>query len=137
MSLSFPLLVTVVPLYAVNYTPAGDGDARGQTAEDRTEVKGTAEAGAAPSFDVNWFSDGGICANLPVHFFNAALPTRPTFAIDLENFRSGARRRLTKLKTAIFQSETIRACCGPGRSSPPPAMKLSPASKRSGRSCPR
>lgn len=35
---------------------------------------------------MNWFSDGGICANLPVHFFDAPLPTRPTFAIDLESF---------------------------------------------------
>jgi hypothetical protein len=40
----------------------------------------------APAFEKNWFSDGGICANLPVHFFDSPLPTRPTFAIDLQAF---------------------------------------------------
>ena len=39
-----------------------------------------------PNFDVNWFSDGGLAANLPVHFFDSPLPTRPTFAIDLAPF---------------------------------------------------
>ncbi|MGH8827353.1 MAG: hypothetical protein ACRDVZ_07075, partial [Jiangellaceae bacterium] len=33
-----------------------------------------------------WFSDGGIASNLPVHFFDTPLPTRPTFAIDLAPF---------------------------------------------------
>jgi len=32
---------------------------------------------------VNWFSDGGICSNFPIHFFDAWLPTRPTFGINL------------------------------------------------------
>ena len=58
MSLSFPLLLSAVPLWAVDY---------GGT--DR----------AAPV----WFSDGGITSNFPVHFFDALLPTRPTFAINL------------------------------------------------------
>lgn len=31
----------------------------------------------------NWFSDGGICSNFPIHFFDGWLPTRPTFAINL------------------------------------------------------
>ena len=39
-----------------------------------------------PVFDVNWFSDGGLTANLPVQFFDSPLPTRPTFAIDLAGF---------------------------------------------------
>lgn len=34
----------------------------------------------------NWFSDGGICSNFPVHFFDAWVPSRPTFAIDLQPF---------------------------------------------------
>ena len=29
---------------------------------------------AKPQFDVNWFSDGGLTANLPVHFFDARCP---------------------------------------------------------------
>jgi hypothetical protein len=31
----------------------------------------------------NWFSDGGICSNFPIHFFDAWLPTHPTFGINL------------------------------------------------------
>jgi hypothetical protein len=31
-----------------------------------------------------WFSDGGICSNFPVHFFDSPLPSRPTFAINLK-----------------------------------------------------
>jgi|GEM_PF-596051 len=31
----------------------------------------------------NWFSDGGICSNFPIQFFDAWLPTRPTFGVIL------------------------------------------------------
>jgi hypothetical protein len=30
-----------------------------------------------------WFSDGGACSNLPIHFFDGLIPARPTFAINL------------------------------------------------------
>ena len=63
MSLSFPLLLSAVPLYAV----------------DRSRGKD-----AVP--ELCWFSDGGICSNFPVHFFDGALPTRPSFAINLKPF---------------------------------------------------
>ncbi|BBY62815.1 patatin-like phospholipase family protein [Mycolicibacterium helvum] len=92
MSLSFPLLITAVPLYAVNYSLEANRTARAaadawlQANPHATSAEGAAALGTAPTFDVNWFSDGGICANLPVHFFDAPLPTRPTFAIDLESF---------------------------------------------------
>lgn len=32
---------------------------------------------------MNWFTDGGICSNFPIHFFDRWLPTRPTFGINL------------------------------------------------------
>ena len=67
MSLSFPFLISAVPLHAVDYADNG---------------------GTAPRFGVHWFSDGGICSNLPVHFFDRPLPLRPTFAIDLAAFPS-------------------------------------------------
>ena len=31
----------------------------------------------------NVFSDGGICSNFPIHFFDSWLPTRPTFGVNL------------------------------------------------------
>jgi predicted acylesterase/phospholipase RssA len=62
MSLSFPVLLSAVPLYAVD---RGRADAK-----DRKPEK-------------CWFSDGGICSNFPVHFFDPALPRWPAFAINL------------------------------------------------------
>jgi predicted acylesterase/phospholipase RssA len=91
MSLSFPILITAVRLYAVNYSLTANRDAR-QAADawltanpDRPAAEGAAEV-LPRSFEPNWFSDGGICANLPVHFFDSPLPTRPTFAVDLAGF---------------------------------------------------
>ena len=59
MSLSFPVLLSAVPLHAVDYRKS----------------KKTLER--------CWFSDGGISSNFPIHFFDAALPRRPTFGLDL------------------------------------------------------
>ena len=65
MSLSFPFLLSAVPLYAI------DRGRRNQ--QDATPEK-------------CWFSDGGICSNFPVHFFDAALPRWPSFAINLRPY---------------------------------------------------
>ena len=62
MSLSFPLLLSAIPLHAVDFSRK-DPD-RGQPSRC-------------------WFSDGGICSNFPLHFFDQALPRWPTFAINL------------------------------------------------------
>ena len=64
ISLSFPILLSAVPLYAWRPRRADDG---------RWEM----------SFQQCWFSDGGITSNLPVHLFDRPLPTRPTYAINL------------------------------------------------------
>ena len=37
-----------------------------------------------PKAERCYFSDGGIISNFPVHLFDAPLPSRPTFAISLE-----------------------------------------------------
>ena len=67
MSLSFPLLLSAMPLYAF----------------DR------AKNDSQPVAKRCWFSDGGITSNFPVHFFDGPLPTRPTFAINLIPFGEG------------------------------------------------
>jgi hypothetical protein len=59
LSLSFPLLISAVPMWIVEHR---DGKA---------------------SFRKHWFTDGGFCSNFPVHLFDQALPTHPTFAINL------------------------------------------------------
>lgn len=96
MSLSFPLLIAAVPLYAVDYTRQANRDYAAKVGDWLADnPDGTldqhAAAIAAPEFDINWFSDGGLTANLPVQFFDAPLPTRPTFAIDLARFGAGRR----------------------------------------------
>lgn len=59
LSLSFPFLLSAVPLYS--YDPSIPG---------AKPVK-------------CWFSDGGISSNFPVHFFDQPLPRWPTFGINL------------------------------------------------------
>ena len=70
MSLAFPLLLTAVPLHRIRRDP--DPEQPGQWLEVAEKV---------------WFSDGGICSNFPIHFFDATLPSRPTFGIDLTDDR--------------------------------------------------
>jgi hypothetical protein len=69
MSLSFPVLLAAVPLYAVDFGRKHN--------QDRTK---------APTAERCWFSDGGISSNLPIHFFDGPLPRWPTFAINLKQF---------------------------------------------------
>ena len=58
MSLSFPYLISAMPLYAVDFNG------------DQSVVR-------------HLFSDGGISSNFPMHFFDSLLPRRPTFGINL------------------------------------------------------
>lgn len=72
MSLSFPVLISAIPLYAVDWT------LKKNQKLDRE--------GEAPELGRCWFSDGGIGSNFPVHFFDGLLPSRPTFGINLRPF---------------------------------------------------
>ncbi|MCG8457927.1 MAG: patatin-like phospholipase family protein [Holophagales bacterium] len=75
MSLSFPGLISAVPLYAVDYTKKENRDHR---KENRP-----------PEWEVCWFSDGGLSSNFPIHLFDRVLPNTPTFGIALEPWRAG------------------------------------------------
>jgi len=68
LSLSYPGLVSAVPLYAVDFSLKRN--------QDKTAANLEA--------DRCWFSDGGICSNFPVHFFDSPIPAWPTFAINLK-----------------------------------------------------
>lgn len=63
LSLSYPLLLSAVPLYTIDWTRELPNEAR---EPERC-----------------WFTDGGITSNFPVHFFDQPLPRWPTFAINL------------------------------------------------------
>jgi hypothetical protein len=72
MSLSFPVLLSAVPLYRIDWS--------------RTASQEAKKAGRSPALERCWFSDGGIGSNFPVHFFDGLLPSRPTFGINLRPF---------------------------------------------------
>lgn len=75
MSLSFPLLLSAVPLYSVDFTRPG------------------ASAGELRRPERCWFTDGGVGSNFPIHFFDAPLSTRPTFGLDLGQAEPGSGDR--------------------------------------------
>jgi predicted acylesterase/phospholipase RssA len=93
MSLSFPLLISAVPLYeAAEWTAAPSEPATASGARDAGKpaalgealaIGGTSSTRVPTKLRLCWFSDGGICSNFPIHLFDAALPRWPTFAIDL------------------------------------------------------
>ena len=83
MSLSFPVLISAVPLWAFDRT----------LGVNNRVLSGKGRAGDAARPERCWFSDGGIASNFPVHFFDAPLPLRPTFAIDLDGFHPDFPRR--------------------------------------------
>jgi hypothetical protein len=61
----------------------------------------------------NWFSDGGISSNFPIHFFDSWFPTRPTFGINLgslprEALVAGDRAEDLRAVDAAFESATWR-----------------------------
>ena len=59
MTLSFPGLISAVPLFATDFGAAAETPVR------------------------CWFSDGGVSSNFPIHFFDSLWPRRPTFGISL------------------------------------------------------
>jgi predicted acylesterase/phospholipase RssA len=71
LSLSFPILLSAVPLYAADYSLPGD------------QAKPLPEQRLPERC---WFSDGGITSNFPIHFFDQPLPEWPTFGINLAPF---------------------------------------------------
>jgi predicted acylesterase/phospholipase RssA len=83
LSLSFPLLISAVPLWAIDETRTVNQRA---TAAIRADLPPTDDNYARLEPERCWFSDGGISSNFPIHFFDSPLPTRPTFAIDLSGF---------------------------------------------------
>jgi deferrochelatase/peroxidase EfeB/predicted acylesterase/phospholipase RssA len=63
LAMSFPLLISAVPLWAIDY-------------EAPINMRGFARC---------WMSDGGLCSNFPIHLFDSFVPKWPTFGIALQN----------------------------------------------------
>ncbi len=72
MSLSFPVLFSAIPVWAVHYeSRRNEGDQADQNTNTRP-------------FRKCWLSDGGICSNFPIHLFDTAIPRWPTFGLLLD-----------------------------------------------------
>ncbi len=87
MSLSFPLLISAVPLWVIDRR--ADSTKRTLVALREAVGAGAALPGSGLMFRQAWFTDGGFCSNFPVQMFDAAMPSRPTFAINLGRFSAG------------------------------------------------
>jgi predicted acylesterase/phospholipase RssA len=66
MSLSFPFLISGVPLWRRDFTLMEEAE--------RNKLRRCL------------FSDGGLSSNFPIHFFDRLLPNTPTFAISLDDY---------------------------------------------------
>jgi predicted acylesterase/phospholipase RssA len=71
MAISFPILLSAVPVWTVKREAWDSKRMNEPVSLETTDLR------------KNLFSDGGICSNFPIHFFDAWLPRRPTFGIDL------------------------------------------------------
>ncbi len=65
MSLSFPILLSAIPLYR--------------------PVLRKEDGGGVLFMERLVFTDGGVCSNLPIHLFDSPLPAWPTFALNLRD----------------------------------------------------
>lgn len=108
MSLSFPVLLSAVPLWSFDFrrdevhgarkawfewkkTPDGKvwfEKLSEHAASDHKWMDGldpgpTGSPRQRMKIEKVWFSDGGICSNFPVHLFDQLIPKWPTFAINL------------------------------------------------------
>jgi hypothetical protein len=99
LSLSFPVLLSAIPLWTVDASRTANQDAwdawrrwardneawEAELADpDQRAALERAHGRLRP--DVCWYSDGGISSNFPIHFFDSPLPRRPTFAVNLRPF---------------------------------------------------
>jgi len=97
MAISFPVLLSTVPLYTIKETSL-------------TRLReNPGEALTEQDLQRNLFSDGGICSNFPIHFFDAWLPRRPTFGINLTSVPEEVARAVPegKEKAAFSASDAV------------------------------
>jgi predicted acylesterase/phospholipase RssA len=98
MSLSFPILFSAVPLYTIAASCFFQTTSPGDGGESRIEVK-------PEDLQRNWFSDGGIASNFPIHFFDAWMPGRPTFGLNLTTLKQRDDKQNVASKQTVANLE--------------------------------
>jgi predicted acylesterase/phospholipase RssA len=98
MSLSFPVLLSAIPLWNLDMSDPCNAVlddwkawawAQGEDWDPlRTDRRNwpDGQPKTMPKAERCWFSDGGISSNFPIHFFDRLVPRWPTFAINLRPF---------------------------------------------------
>ena len=99
LSLSFPLLLSAIPLWKVDMSRESNQNVLAAWREfarvhedweallDDPKQRADLERKLGmPRPEICWFSDGGISSNFPIHFFDAPLPSWPTFGVNLRSF---------------------------------------------------
>jgi predicted acylesterase/phospholipase RssA len=99
LSLSFPLLLAAVPIYMLD-----------------------PRDGASAPAKKCWFSDGGLSSNFPLHFFDTAIPVRPTFAINLQASEGAVPDASRVILPATNRDGLSRAWKGIDEKQPEPAV---------------
>lgn len=82
MSLSFPLLLGAVRLYTIRHRIFQMHKSLSKEKKPYV-LKVKLLEPEESDLQENWFSDGGISSNFPIHMFDDWLPMRPTFGISL------------------------------------------------------
>jgi len=93
MSLSYPILISAVPLYACDFSRPANQEAKAR--------------GEPPAYEHCWFSDGGICLNFPVYLFDQPVPRWPAFGINLRPFPPDLSRSRAEADN-VFMPSTNR-----------------------------
>ncbi len=86
LAMSFPLLISAVPLYAIDY-------------EAERPMRRAKRV---------WISDGGLCSNFPIHLFDAFVPRWPTFGIALSRRNLHRRGQTVWLPERHFEGRADR-----------------------------
>lgn len=155
LSLSFPVLISMIPLYTISPRAFADGEVIELVAEGgrtvTTEMKAREVALAQaekeevvvllrtpPPGEIdtlvgqgalkieqthlkrNWFSDGGICSNFPIHFFDAWLPSRPTFGVNLTSQLAKGVPQGGTMAGTIKENSSVAPKCAGQREKPAP-----------------
>ncbi|MFN3447866.1 MAG: patatin-like phospholipase family protein [Roseococcus sp.] len=110
LSLSFPGLISAVPLYAHDHgvdaralRPLGAEDIVSRARETAAPINHQSERqGFTPKRC--WFSDGGITSNFPISVFDAPVPNYPTFCITLRSATPAEIELVTKARAEASAS---------------------------------
>ena len=119
MSLSFPILLSAVPLWQYDMSAQQNKTTMQEWRDWAAAVEledlekpirewPANQPPSKPELDCCWFSDGGISSNFPVHFFDRLVPRWPTFAINLRPFPRGRSKSESDQRANTEMAESNR-----------------------------